>query len=543
MKHRLLAGASAVVFALLLLSGTPSGPSHATTQGTDTNLKTFAQILSLVEENYVDEVSSQDLVYAAIRGMLESLDPHCSFLDPKSYRAMQEEQRGSFSGLGIVISLRGEDKDLTVISPIDGTPAHRAGIRAGDVISHIEQQPTAGIHIDEALEKLRGPKGSRVNISIQREGLEKLLDFSLVRDDIPTASIPYAFILRDDVGYIRVKNFSQTTERELNQKISALEEEGMKKLILDLRWNPGGLLDQAVKFSDRFLEPRDLIVYTKGRVRDSFQEFRSSRSAGTDAMPLVVLVNRGSASASEIVAGAIQDHDRGLIVGETTWGKGLVQTVYRLSQSAGVALTTAQYYTPSGRLIQRDYKKSLDDYYAGQVEEPPVEERETKYTEAGRKVYGGGGITPDVEVSLRESTRFEQALQIRGLFFEFGVHYLARHEEIVKAGDPEVTGAVLNEFRDFVREKKVEHTDEEWEESRDFNATLIRAEFLGAVQGLEARQRVIIERDLQVLRALEVLPAAERMPIVALELDGLEPESSEPDTEERKARGNVIEQE
>ena len=312
MRHRLLAGIAGIVFAAFLLSGTPSGPSHATTAEARTGLKTFTEVLSLVEENYVDEVSSNDLVYAAIRGMLERLDPHCSFLDPKAYRAMQEEQRGSFSGLGIVISLRGEDKELTVISPIDGTPAHKAGIRAGDVISHIEQQPTAGIGIDEALEKLRGRKGTRVNISIQRAGLDELLDFSLVRDDIPTASIPSAFMLRDDVGYIRIKNFSQTTERELNQKVSDLEKEGMKKLILDLRGNPGGLLDQAVKISDRFLKPRDLIVYTKGRVPDSFQEFRSSRSAGTDSMPLVVLVNRGSASASEIVAGAIQDHDRGL---------------------------------------------------------------------------------------------------------------------------------------------------------------------------------------------------------------------------------------
>jgi carboxyl-terminal processing protease len=522
MKQRLLVGAAAIVLSMFVLTARPFGPTEATTRDVESDLKTFSQVLSLVEDNYVDEVSSEDLVYAAIRGMLGRLDPHCSFLDPRSYRAMQEEQQGSFSGLGIVISLRGGGKDLTVISPIDGTPAQRAGIRAGDVISHIEEVPTEGITIDEALEKLRGPKGSRVNISIHREGIAELLDFSLIRDDIPTVSIPYAFMLEDDIGYIRIKNFTQTTDHELEEKIAQLEAMGMQRLLLDLRWNPGGLLDQAVKVSDRFLEPRDLIVYTKGRVRNSYQEFRSGRAPTAESIPLIVLVNKGSASASEIVAGAIQDHDRGLIVGETTWGKGLVQTVYRLSQQAGVALTTAKYYTPSGRLIQRDYKDNLDDYYSGRLEAEEAD-RETRFTDAGRKVLGGGGISPDLVIELEEATRFEQSMERRSLFFEYAVKHIAEHPKTKDDFAPDQK--VLEDYRKYVSEKELPFTDEDWEESADYIATMIQAEVKGALFGLEERQKVIVEHDNQVQGAIDLFPAAARMPLYAFELDGLKPAS------------------
>ena len=515
MKRKIFVGTATVVLSFFLFAGRPAGPPQATTSDPDLSLRTFTQILSLVESNYVDEIPSRDLVYGAIRGMLGRLDPHSSFLDPKTYREMQEEQRGSFSGLGIVISIKGEEKELTVISPIEGTPADRAGIRAGDVISHIEGKPTSGITIDEALEKLRGPRGTRVNITISREGVNEPLEYSLVRDDIPTASIPYAFMLRPGVGYIRIKNFTQTTDSELAEKIGMLQDQGMTKLLLDLRWNPGGLLDQAVKVADRFLKPHELIVYTKGRVRDAYQEFRSSDRAGVHEMPLIVLVNKGSASASEIVAGAIQDHDRGLVVGETTWGKGLVQTVFRLSHSSGLALTTAKYYTPSGRLIQRDYKESLDDYYAGR-NDVAAEKRETRYTDSGRKVLGGGGIAPDVEISLDEATPFEEALGRRTAFFDYAVHYVAEHKTATRDFRPD--DAVLQDFRDFIAKKKVKYTEKEWEESREYIASVIRAEVLGAVFGQEERQKAISERDVQIQKALEIFPAAEKIPIVTVDL-------------------------
>jgi len=538
-KKRLLVGAATVVLSLFVLTGRPYGPALATTNDGDADLQTFTQILSLVEDNYVEPVDSKDLVYGAIRGMLLKLDPHCSFLDPKSYEEMQEEQRGSFSGLGIVISLRGDDQELTVISPIDGTPAYRAGIRAGDVISQIEGNSTEGITIDGALDKLRGPKGSRVNISIHREGVDELLDFSLIRDDIPTASIPYAFMLRSDVGYIRIKNFSQTTSHELDEKMAQLEAMGMRKLVLDLRWNPGGLLDQAVKVSDEFLNPRDMIVYTKGRARDSYQAFRSRRGDEGSHIPLVVLVNEGSASASEIVAGAIQDHDRGIIVGQTTWGKGLVQTVYRLSHNAGIALTTAKYYTPSGRLIQRDFKTSLDDYYSHRID-TAESDRETRYTAAGRKVLGGGGIAPDVEISLEDATKFEQAMERKSVFFDYAVKYIAQHPK-ADAANITIGDDTLKDFREFVDEKKIEYTEDEWKESLDYTKTMIKAEIVGALGGLEERQKIIVERDRQVLKALEVLPAAENIPIVALDLDGLKPAANGKASPDQKAAGERLE--
>jgi carboxyl-terminal processing protease len=506
---------------------------QATTNDGDEALKTFNQILSLVEERYVDEISSRDLVYGAIRGMLNKLDPHCTFLDPRSYKEMQEEQHGSFSGLGIVISLRGADKELTVISPIEGTPAYRAGIRAGDVISGIEGQPTTGISMDDALKKLRGRKGTEVAITIQREGVPKPYEHTLVRDNIPTVSIPYAFMIQPTVGYIRIKNFTQTTDRELDERISELRSQGMNKLILDLRWNPGGLLDQAVKVSDKFLKPRDMIVYTKGRQRGAYQEFHSDRRATNDSLPLVVLVNKGSASASEIVAGAIQDHDRGIIVGETTWGKGLVQTVYRLSHSAGVALTTAKYYTPSGRLIQRDYKESLDAYYAGDVK-ASEDEREIRYTDSGRKVLGGGGIAPDIEVSLDKATRLEQAIERRGHFFEFAVHHLANSKP-PSDGRFEVEKKILASFRKYLQKRGLEYTEEEWDESLDYIKIMIRAEVLGALFDLEERQKVIVQYDKQILKALEILPAAARLPITAMNIDGLKPAGGDdvPDADQK----------
>jgi len=481
----------------------------------DDALQTFTQILDLIEQNYVDEVDSQELVYSAIRGMLTTLDPHSAFLDPQSYSEMREEQKGSFSGLGIVISMKGEENQLTVISPIEGTPAHRAGIRAGDHISQIEGHSTQGFSIDDALEQLRGPKGTKVTITIEREGYDQPLEYILVRDDIPTASIPYAYMIRPGVGYIRIKNFTQTTDSELEEKIQVLRSQGMEKLLLDLRWNPGGLLDQAVRVSDRFLKKNSLIVYTKGRLRrESDREYHSMGRSTQFDLPLIVLVNRGSASASEIVAGAVQDHDRGLVVGETTWGKGLVQTVYPLGLRAGLALTTAKYYTPSGRLIQRDYG-SLEEYVSGE-NIAPEDERETRFTDGGRKVLGGGGISPDVTVSLKESTKFADMLERKIAFFDFAVVHAANHPDPPDTETFVVSDAILREFRKFVEQKKdVKISDEDFAENRDYIKLAIKAEIYGYHWGLEARQKVLAERDDQIREALELFPQASKIPMLA----------------------------
>jgi len=500
----------------LVTAGPQAGSDGASKADETLSLQTFNQILALVEENYVDEVDSQELVRGAIRGMLGTLDPHSALLVPKDYQEMREEQKGSFSGLGIVISMKGEENELTVISPIEGTPAFRAGIRAGDHISQIEGQSTDGITIDEALERLRGPRGTKVTISILREGYDQPLEYTLVRDDIPTVSINYAWMIRPGVGYIRIKSFTQTTESELDEKIRMLRAQGMEKLLLDLRYNPGGLLEQAWRVSDRFLKKNSLIVYTKGRLkRESDREYHSMGRSERFEMPLIVLVNKGSASASEIVAGAIQDHDRGLVVGETTWGKGLVQTVYPLAMGHGLALTTAKYYTPSGRLIQRDYD-SLEDYVMGN-NIAPEEERQTSYTDGGRKVLGGGGITPDVEVALDEPSQFTDTLERKTAFFDFAVSWTTNHPEPPDRATFQVTDAILADFKSFLAKKKkdIKVTDEDFKANLDYLKLAIKAEVFGYHWGMEARQRVLAERDKQIHKALELFPQASQLPILA----------------------------
>jgi len=491
----------------VLAGGFFGDPALATSEKTAEQLRTFSDMLDLVQERYMDEVDSSELVYSSVRGMLRTLDPHSSFLDPKSYREMREEQRGSFSGLGIVISLRGEENLLTVISPIEGTPAHRAGIRAGDVISMIDKEETAGMSIDKALVKLRGKKGTEVNLAVSREGVDEILHFTVVRDDIPTASIPYSYMLRPGVGYIKIKSFTQTTTEELDQKIRQLAQQGMEKLVLDLRANPGGLLEQAVKVASRFIGGQKMIVYTRGRVANSDQEYYGAEERDGLRYPLVVLVNQGSASASEIVAGAIQDHDRGLVVGENTWGKGLVQTVYPLSHESAMALTTAKYYTPSGRLIQRDYH-SLEDYFSYADANLSEVDREVKFTDAGRKVLGGGGINPDVAIEVPEPAEFIQLLERRSVFFDFAVQVLARRQV---TRDFQADDAVLAHFMKFLAQKKIDYKPEDIEANRDYVRNAIRAEVIGGAFGLEERNKVIGERDPQLQRALEVMQRAQEM--------------------------------
>jgi len=513
-SRRVWCSAGALALAVFFASQGPSaGPALAVSEQ-DASLQTFTQILDIIEQKYVDPVNSRDLIFSSIRGMLTTLDPHSNFLDPKTYKEMREEQQGSFSGLGIVISMKGEEKELTVISPIEGTPAHRAGIRAGDIISQIEGKTTHGISIDEALDKLRGPKGSKVTITISREGYDQPLEYTLTRDDIPTASIPYSYMIRPAVGYIRIKNFTQTTDLELEEKLKLLKSQGMEKLVLDLRWNPGGLLEQAVRVSDRLLKNNAMIVYTRGRLRrESDREYVAMGRASKFDMPLIVLVNKGSASASEIVSGAVQDHDRGLIVGETTWGKGLVQTVYPLSSEAGMALTTAKYYTPSGRLIQRDYH-SIEEYAAGS-NTAPEEQREVRLTDAGRKVLGGGGISPDVVVELTEGSQFADSLERKTAFFDYAAAYAVNHRTPPNKQKFQVGDDIVAEFKKFLARKKITYTDKDIQDNLAYIKLGIKAEIFAYHFGLEERQKVLSERDNVIQKALDLFPMAQELIVTA----------------------------
>jgi carboxyl-terminal processing protease len=315
------------------------------------DLKIFTDVLSLIQKDYVEETKSKDLVNGAIKGMLETLDPHSSYMPPNMFKEMQEETKGRFEGLGIEITIR--EGVLTVVSPIEDTPAFKAGILAGDQILKIDGESTKNFTLMDSVKRLRGPRGTKVTITIMREGFTKPKEFTLVRDVIPVRSVRHE-LLEKNYGYIRLSQFQEKTDGEFEKAVKALEEESkgsLKGLVLDLRNNPGGLLDQAVKISDRFIDS-GLIVSVEGRKEDQKLKFYAHPNGNVARYPLVVLVNGGSASGAEIVAGAIQDHGRGILVGTQTFGKGSVQTIIPLKDGSGLRLTTARYYTPNGRSIQ-----------------------------------------------------------------------------------------------------------------------------------------------------------------------------------------------
>lgn len=341
-----------IVFILGIIIGL--GKSHRVSALTDSmyeELKIFTEVIGILQREYVEEKKPKDLIYGAIKGMVETLDPHSAFMTPAMYKEMQEETKGRFEGLGIEITIK--EGILTVVAPIEDTPAFRAGILPGDQILRIDGESTKNLTLMESVKRLRGPKGTKVTISIMREGFTKPKDFTLVRDVIPVRSVRYE-LLEKHYGYIRISQFQEKTENEFDKAIKALEEESkgsLKGIILDLRNNPGGLLDQAVKIADRFIES-GLIVSVEGRREEQKMKFHAHSYGTIASYPLVVLINGGSASGSEIVAGAIQDHGRGVLLGTQTFGKGSVQTIFPLKDGSGLRLTTARYFTPSGRSIQ-----------------------------------------------------------------------------------------------------------------------------------------------------------------------------------------------
>ncbi len=487
-------------------------------------LKEYTDLLGAVTQWAPEETGSDKFVYSSIDGMLRTLDPHTSFLEPKEYADMQDRQKGSFYGLGILVTKRNDQ--VTVITPLEGTPAARLGIRAGDVISEVEGVATEDLSLDEVVKRLKGPKGTTVHIKIMRVGMKEPIPLSIVRAAIPTNSISNVLMLKPGVGYIRIKDFTATTVRELDEAIDKLKADGMKDLVLDLRQNPGGLLDAAVGVADHFLDKGQMIVYTKGRTPDSEQNYLAPGKHQKLDLPLVVLVNRGSASASEIVSGAIQDHDRGLVVGETSWGKGLVQSVYTLQYGAGLALTTSKYYTPSGRNIQRDYSSFYDYYVAddsedGSTTEVPLKDRKQYKTETGRVVYGGGGITPDVFVKPAPLTRTTQILEVRSAIFNFGVDYVAKHPDVTK--DVAVTPAVIEEFTNFAASKDIAPMADirdalQKPNDRRYIERALKAEIIAAKYGFDASYPYRLQGDNQVEKALELFPEAQKLAAQASEM-------------------------
>jgi carboxyl-terminal processing protease len=483
-------------------------------------LDEYADILTTLSEWSPQPIPPEQFVYASIHGMLSRLDPHTAFLEPEDFSAMREKQQGSFFGLGIQIQKR--MGRITVIAPMEGTPAYKLGIRAGDVITHIEDEEIKeDVTTDEVVRKLRGPKGSQVTITIRRAGIDEPIKMTITRAEIPTFSVRYAFMLTPEVGYLLLADFTHTSSRELKSAIERLEKQGMKKLLLDLRGNPGGVLEQSVDVADVFLEHGSKVVYTRGRTSSSAQDYVAPGDGYHFDKPLVVLVNRGSASASEIVAGAIQDHDRGLIVGQRTWGKGLVQSVYTLPYGAGLALTTAKYYTPSGRWIQRDFTDLLayvnphdSESQVEETEPPTKKEGEVFYTEAGRVVYAAGGITPDVAVKNNRDSKLLTQVLARNLPFNFAVNWLVKHPDVSR--DVAVTPAMRDEFFRFAETSRFSTAEELkrlWNEdpNRELVDLAIRIELVNARYGLEAGWAVRATGDPQIQNALTQFDEAQRI--------------------------------
>ena len=401
-----------------------------------------------IEAKYVEEVDLKEMVYSGIRGMLEILDPFSDMKDKEAYEQLMEVTHGKYEGLGMAIALRNEI--ITVMSPIEGTPAYRKGIRAGDKIVEINGQSTIGMDTEGAAKLMRGQAGTKVLLKIKREGLLEPLEYELERAVIQLKNVPYYGEVEDNIGYIRLSRFSEETSKELKDALNDLRNKNLQGLILDLRSNGGGLLSQAVETADLFLEKDKLIVYTQGRKQERIREYLSQGGTLYEHGPLAVLVDEGTASASEIVAGAIQDWDRGVIIGQTTFGKGLVQQVFEMPKDVYLKLTIAKYYVPSGRCIQRPERAKKHPSLDEKTEEDSLE-NEIFYTKGGRKVYGGGGIVPDVVCEQEELKPIEINLERQQVFFDFAVEYISKNKDITR--DFEVTDEILAKFREFLKEK------------------------------------------------------------------------------------------
>jgi len=472
------------------------------------SLKQFSQVYDVVEQNYAEPVNPDKAIYnGAIPGMLHVLDPHSNFFDPKSYSLLREDQRGKYYGVGMTVGPR--NNKVIVIAPFVGTPAYRAGIHPGDIIIAVDGKPTDNLNTSDVADLLKGPKGTTVHITILREGTDKPLEFAVVRDEIPRYSVDLHFLIRPGIVYMHVSGFNETTEKEVQEALEAFNQQGdLKGLILDLRQNPGGLLNEGVGVADKFLHKGQLIVSYHGRSSPERRYVATHGNGGRD-YPLVVLVNRGTASAAEIVAGAIQDHDRGLIIGETTFGKGLVQTVFPLSNDTGLALTTAKYYTPSGRLIQRDYSNvSLYDYYFERDDSNNTANKEVKLTDSGRTVYGGGGITPDVKIDPIKSNHFQDTLLQHYAFFNFAKHYANGHH-ITKSF--EVDDNILQDFRKSLDADQVPYTEADLVQNNEWIRSNIKSEVFVDAFGQEEGLKVKAETDPEVLKGLDMLPQARQL--------------------------------
>lgn len=500
--------------------------------------KKFQDILVLTDKYYVDPVDTRKLTEAAITGMLEQLDPHSGYFPPRVFERTSEEMQGNYQGVGLMI--RALNDTIIVVEPMGGGPAAKLGILANDRIVQINDSTAIGFTSEQARLRLRGPKGTKVKVGIARPSVKEILLYEITRAEISITSIDVAMMVNDEVGYVAVNKFATITNNEITNALRDLRARGMKRLILDLRWNPGGVMEEAVRMADLFLdggtkEKPKKIVYTKARATEMEETFYANTGQEYEKLPLIVLVNHASASASEIVAGAIQDWDRGLIVGETSFGKGLVQRQWPFGDGSAFRLTIARYYTPSGRLIQRSYEgKGKVEYQreAFEREEQEGENLEHKKdmvakadslhpvfrTNAGRVVYGGGGISPDYIVKPPSATELMQNLQRRDMFYQFVTSYLDARGQALRSTYGEdvqqfvktftTTDEMVQDFRTFVKTKGVAVEEKDLQKDLVFIKARLKAEIARALWGNNGSYRVMLEVDPQFQKAMTLLPEA-----------------------------------
>ncbi len=490
----------------------PSRTNAAAADDAQSSTKTFTSVLATVEANYADPVDADKVIYdGAIPGMLHVLDPHSNFFDPQAYALFRENQEGKYYGVGMIVEPR--EKQTMVLAPFEGSPAAKAGIRPGDFILSVDNKDCTGLTTTQVANLLKGAKGTAVHVLIGREGWVEPIPVTLLRDEIPRPGVEFSEMVRPGIGYVHVTTFNETTDSDLADALKQLDYSKLDGLIVDLRENGGGLLNQAVGMADMFLDQNELVVSHHGRSSPERRYYAVRGNRGVE-VPLVFLVNRDSASASEIVSGAIQDHDRGLIVGETTFGKGLVQTQFQLSEDTALLLTTARYYTPSGRLIQRDYRNvTLWDYHNNpQKPKSP----ELKYTDGGRPVYGGGGITPDVVAPEPKPTDFQTLLMARGVFFptsqgvgDFVRYYLGTKPAVTK--DFNTDDAVIGQLQRFLDRQHIEYTLAEIQQNLPWLKWEIKREVFTTLFGLDAGYKVELENDPQLDKAVASLPQAKAL--------------------------------
>lgn len=494
------------------------------------NIIKLNDVLTYTEKYYVDEVDTPKLVESAIVGMLAKLDPHSVYIPASEIQNIEESFRGDFEGIGIEFQVVNDT--ITVVSPIAGGPSEALGIMSGDRIIKIGINNAIGFSNDQVREKLRGAAGTKVKVTIFRPESDKIMEYEITRDTIPLYSVDAHLMYNTVTGYVSVSRFSETTYDELKKALIELKGEGMEQLVLDLRGNPGGLLNQAVKISDLFISGNKKLVYTKGRRSDFNENYFASEGSDFEKIPLIILVNDGSASASEIVSGAVQDWDRGLIVGETTFGKGLVQRQFELPDNSALRLTISRYYTPSGRLIQRDYKDLNDkeEYYseAGRNNEEEGDnlyhsaEKDTSKptfkTNSGRIVYGGGGITPDYIVKSRKFTEYTTDLLKNNIFYQFSLKYLDKHSSALQhrygkkpdyfIDDFKLSQQDLDRLIKFAESKNIAFRENDFAKDKDYILTRIKAQIARNFWKNKGWYSVLLTSDDQMLKAITLFNEA-----------------------------------